>query len=322
MQNPIPVTIISGFLGSGKTTLLNHILTQNNGLKIAVIQNEFGEIGIDGELIENREQDIFELNNGCICCSVQSDLVRALQNLTKLEKPVDHLLIETTGLADPRPVAQTIVQNPLLKANYMLDGIISIADAKHLLFDIKEHREALHQIRMANIVLLNKIDLVSQKKIELTEQKIKATNPIVNSIYHTQYSRVSLEALLNLKTFDLAHLDVRSNGHPEEHQHGEGITSVSLEYLGYVDLEKLYAWLSRMMYYQQHKIYRIKGIVNLRDQDRRYVFQVVHDIIHGELGKKWDNQKRTNHFVFIGKKLNKEMLGEGFKTTLEMRNPM
>lgn len=320
MQTNIPVTIISGFLGSGKTTLLNHILTQEHGLKIAVIQNEFGEIGIDGKLIENVEQDIFELNNGCICCSVQSDLVRALENLKTLVKPVDHLLIETTGLADPRPVAQTIVQNPLVKAHYMLDGIVCIADAKHLLLDIKEHREAMHQIRMANVVLLNKTDLVSQRKLKLTEQKIRAINPIVNSIYHTQYSRVAFEALLNLKTFDLSQLDGSSNGHSEEHQHGDGITSVSLEYAGYVDLVRLYAWLSRMMYHQEHKVYRIKGIVNLIDQDRRYIFQVVHEIIHGELGKKWDNPKRTNHFVFIGKKLNKEMLREGFQTCIEMHN--
>ncbi|MCW9706285.1 CobW family GTP-binding protein [Fodinibius salsisoli] len=321
MKKPIPVTIITGFLGSGKTTLLNHILTQQHSRKIAVVQNEFGEIGIDGELIENTEEDIFELNNGCICCSVQSDLVRALENVKRLNKPVDHLLIETTGLADPHPVAQTVLRHPLVKTNYMLDGIISIADAKHLLSDIEEHREARHQIKSANVVLLNKTDLVSPEELERAEQKIKAINPIVHSIYHTQYSRLSLEALLDLKIFDLTDWEVSQNRSLKEPHHSEGITSLSLKYSGYVDLERLYAWLSRMLHHQKHKIFRIKGVANLKDRDKRYVFQVVHDIIQGEFGKEWSDQERTNQFVFIGKNINKKMLRDGFKTCIETNTP-
>lgn len=317
MKNKISVTIISGFLGSGKTTLLNHILTQQHDRKIAVIQNEFGEIGIDGELIENIDRGIFELNNGCICCTVQSDLVRALENLKLSKKPIDHLLIETTGLADPRPVAQTFIRNPLIKSDYKLDGIISIADVKHLLPDLEEHREAKHQIRSANVVLLNKADLVSQKKLEHVEQRIKEINPIVNSIYHTQYGQVPLEALLNLNVFDLTKLDLSPHGHSEEHQHSDGVTSLSLEYPGCVDLERLYAWLSLMLHLQRNKIFRVKGMVNLRDNNQRYIFQVVHKIIHGELGKPWGKQERTNRFVFIGKKLNRKLLHDGFEACLE-----
>ncbi|MCW9706284.1 CobW family GTP-binding protein [Fodinibius salsisoli] len=162
----IPVTIISGFLGSGKTTLLNHFLTQQHNHKIAVIQNEFGEIGIDGDLIENSSKGIFELNNGCICCSVQGDLIRALEDLKHTGKSFDYLLIETTGLADPRPIAHTFLNHPQIQKDYKLDGLVCMVDAKHVGLQLKESPEAKHQIRSANMLLLNKTDLVDTGELE------------------------------------------------------------------------------------------------------------------------------------------------------------
>ncbi|NBC64979.1 MAG: GTP-binding protein [Bacteroidetes bacterium] len=321
----IPVTIISGFLGSGKTTLINHILTQQHTHRMAIIQNEFGEIGIDGELIESRSQDIFELNNGCICCTVQGDLLRALYDLKQTGKPIDHLLIETTGLADPRPIAQTFLNGSNIQNDFKLDGLVCTVDAKHVQIQLKESPEAKHQIRSANMLLINKTDLVDEVEFAAVKKRLKEINPLV-ATRKTQFGQIPLKQILDIQGFDVNKIDVetRSNATDhshhfhEHHEHDDDMMSISLEYPGFVDLERLDAWLSLLLnVLQRNRIFRIKGIVNVWDEDRRYIFQVVHQMINGDYGKPWEDQERTNQFVFIGKKLNKKLLRDGFEACLK-----
>lgn len=325
MQNPIPVTIISGFLGSGKTTLVNHILTQQHGRRIAIIQNEFGEIGIDGELVESSRQDVFELNNGCICCTVQGDLLRALHDLKQTGKPIEHLLIETTGLADPRPIAQTFLNGSNIQNDFKLDGLVCTVDAKHVQFQLKESPEAKHQIRSANILLINKTDLVNEHEFAAVKKRVKEINPLV-STHKTQFGQIPLNQILDIQGFDVNEIDFEQRsddaGHSyhthEHHEHDDEMMSISLEYSGYVDLERLDAWLSLLLnVLQRNRIFRIKGIVNVFNEERRYIFQVVHQVINGEYSKPWEDQERTNRFVFIGKKLNKKLLRDGFEACLK-----
>ncbi|MDR9367198.1 MAG: GTP-binding protein [Balneolaceae bacterium] len=321
----IPVTIISGFLGSGKTTLVNYILTQQHERRIAIIQNEFGEIGIDGDLIESDSQDIFELNNGCICCTVQGDLLRALHDLKQTGKPIDHLLIETTGLADPRPIAQTFLNGSNIQNDFKLDGLVCTVDAKHIQFQLKESPEAKHQIRSANMLLINKTDLVDEHEFATVKKRLNEINPLVE-IRETQFGQVPLHQILDIQGFDVNKIDVETTSNTtdhshhthEHHEHDDDMMSISLEYSGYVDLERLDAWLSLLLnVLQRNRIFRIKGIVNLFDEERRYIFQVVHQMVNGNFGKPWEDQQRTNRFVFIGKKLNKKLLRDGFEACLK-----
>lgn len=229
MSDKIPVTVLTGYLGAGKTTLLNRILTEDHGKKFAVIVNEFGEIGIDNDLVVDADEEVFEMNNGCICCTVRGDLIRILEGLMRRKGKFDAILVETTGLADPAPVAQTFFVDADVQKQTRLDAIVTVADAKFLAARLKDAPEAKNQIAFADVVLVNKTDLVSKAELEEVEARIRGLNPYAK-LYRTQNCNVPLDAVLDRKAFELDRilaldpefLTVDEHDHDHHHDHGHG----------------------------------------------------------------------------------------------------
>jgi G3E family GTPase len=320
----VPVTVVTGFLGSGKTTLVNYILSENHGKRIAVIENEFGEIGIDDALVIDAEEEIFEMNNGCICCTVRGDLIRILGTLMKRKDKFDYILVETTGLADPAPVAQTFFVDDEIRNQLRLDAIVTVVDAKHLalhLFEEKEvgiENEALEQLAFADRVLVNKIDLVSEEELLRVEGQIRSINAGA-SIVRTQMSKVDLDWVLNAHAFELSRvLEVDPQFLEEtEHLHDQSITSVGIEADGAVDLEKINDWLGWLLREKGVDIFRMKGIINVKDFDKRFVFQGVHMLFDGQPDREWGvGERRNNKMIFIGRNLDRAELNSRFAACL------
>ncbi len=444
LNNQVPVTVLTGFLGSGKTTLLNRILTENHGKRIAVIENEFGEIGVDNDLVIGAEEEIFEMNNGCICCTVRGDLIRILGNLMKRRDKFDYIMVETTGLADPGPVAQTFFMDTEMQEKLQLDSVTTVVDAKHIWQHIDDSDEAREQIAFADVILLNKVDLVTEAELDQLEARIRGMNGAAK-IYRTKNAVVEMDKILNVGGFDLdramevdpqfmepeypfewagvynlsesAHELVLQEGpdptmkvalvpvnestdevleaavepvvmvfsadehellaggtlqpsgqlialnltadelrfdvqidrpgayalftehHPDEfqaqlfgsaglvkpvverefkpdHEHDDEVTSVGITTPGDLNPDRLNDWISDLLRTKGVDIFRMKGILSVKGEPNRFVFQGVHMLFDGRPDRPWDGEPRYNSLIFIGRNLDRAELTEGFEACL------
>ena len=345
---PIPVTVLTGYLGAGKTTLLNRILTGDHGKRYAVIVNEFGELGIDNDLVVEADEEVFEMNNGCVCCTVRGDLIRVLSGLMKRHKSstggrFDAIVVETTGLADPGPVAQTFFVDEEVKAKTRLDSVVTVVDALHIHQRLDDSREAREQVAFADQILLNKTDLVSEAGLLAVEARVRGLNPLA-PIRRTVRAEVPLETILNRRSFDLdritalepeslnpahgaaGHVHDEHCGHdhhhdhehvhdgPRGHAHNDDIKGVSLSSERPIDGQKFTRWLDQLLAERGPDILRAKGIIEVAGEDRRLVFQAVHMILEGDLQKPWRaDEKRWSRAVFIGRNLDEAALRSGFE---------
>ena len=315
MSEKIPVTVLTGYLGAGKTTLLNRILTEPHGKRYAVIVNEFGEIGIDNDLVVGADEEVFEMNNGCICCTVRGDLIRIMDGLMKRRGKFDAIIVETTGLADPAPVAQTFFVDQDVSDAAKLDAVVTVADAKWLSERLKDAPEAKNQIAFADVILLNKTDLVPADALADVEGRIRAINPYAR-VHRTQKCDVPIAEVLGRNAFDLERIieiepDFLEAGH--HHHHDEDVQSFSMRIEGEVDPDKFMPWISDLTQREGPNILRCKGIVAFPKEPRRFVFQGVHMILDGDLQADWKpNEKRESRVVFIGRSLDEEAIRTGF----------
>lgn len=317
MTPSIPVTVITGYLGSGKTTLLNRLLTYEHGRKVAVIVNEFGEVGIDSQLVMNADEEILEMNNGCICCTVRGDLIRIIGSLLERQEKFDYLVIETTGLADPAPVIQSFFMDEIMRSKTELDAVVTVVDAKHI-WDHWDSSEAQEQIAFADVILLNKMDLVLPEQIDVLKKQIRAANAIAK-IYCTQNCELMIDSILGVKAFDLKNaLAIDPEFLSEDaHEHDQTVSSISITEAGSVNSDRLTTWLNQLVQTQGQNIFRMKGILNVDNEDRRFVLQGVHMLLEGRPGKPWKpHENRPNEMVFIGRDLHELPLKEGFQSCL------
>ena len=365
----IPVTVLTGYLGAGKTTLLNRILTEEHGKRYAVIVNEFGEVGIDNDLVVGADEEVFEMNNGCVCCTVRGDLIRVLQGLMKRQstkggRGFDAIVVETTGLADPGPVAQTFFVDEDVKARTTLDSVTAVVDAKHIMLRLGDSKEAVEQIAFADQIVLNKTDLVSEDDLRHVEARIRRINPLA-PIHRAQRSNVPLDAIIGKHSFDLdriqelepqflnpahgeaGHVHDEHCGHDhghhhhdhdhvhdehcghDHHHHGhdhghghksdvhdDGVKGISLTLDKPVDGQKITVWLNELLAKRGPDILRAKGIIDVKGENKRLVFQAVHMILEGDFQREWtDKDKRYSRMVFIGRDLDEAELRAGFEAT-------
>jgi G3E family GTPase len=337
MSDKTPVTVLTGYLGAGKTTLLNRILSEPHGKKYAVIVNEFGEIGIDNDLVVNADEEVFEMNNGCICCTVRGDLIRIIEGLMRRKGKFDAIIVETTGLADPAPVAQTFFIDEEVGKKTRLDAVVTVADAKWLKDRLKDAPEAKNQIAFADVILLNKIDLVDEADLQEVEARIRGINPYAR-LHRTQHSAIALDEVLDRNAFDLDRIldiepDFLGGGHDHNHHdhhdhdhdhyhhshgvkhyHDEDMQSISLSTDKPLNPDKFFPWIQNLVATDGPAILRCKGILSFKDDPDRFVFQGVHMILDGDHQRPWkEGEKRESRIVFIGRKLPEEKIRKGFE---------
>ena len=353
MSDKIPVTVLTGYLGAGKTTLLNRILSEPHGRKYAVIVNEFGEIGIDNDLVVGADEEVFEMNNGCICCTVRGDLVRIIDGLMRRKGKFDGIIVETTGLADPAPVAQTFFVDENVGRKTRLDAVVTVADAKWLNDRLKDAPEAKNQIAFADVILINKTDLVSRDELKEVEARIRGINPYAK-VHKTERAKIPLNEILDRNAFDLDRiLDLEpefletgehhhdhdhghdhqhhddhghdsAHSHAESHAHGglkhyhdEEMQSISIASAKPLNPDKFFPWVQNLVQEDGPSILRCKGILSFKDDDERFVLQGVHMILDGDHQRAWKpDEKRESRMVFIGRHLPEEKIRQGFESCI------
>ena len=307
MSEKIPVTVLTGYLGAGKTTLLNRILTEPHGKKFAVIVNEFGEIGIDNDLVVGADEEVFEMNNGCICCTVRGDLIRIIEGLMKRKGKFDAIIVETTGLADPAPVAQTFFVDEDVSSKARLDAVVTVVDARWLKEQLHDAPEAKNQIAFADVIIINKTDLVKPEELTDVERQVRAINAYA-TIHKTVKSSVPLDAVLGKNAFDLDRiLDIAPEFLEDVHVHHDtSVKSIALTIPGDIDPDKFMPWISEFTQKEGPNILRCKGILSFKNEPKRFVFQGVHMILDGDLQREWKpDEVRQSKMVFIGHKLDR-----------------
>jgi len=343
MSDKIPVTVLTGYLGAGKTTLLNRILSEPHGKKYAVIVNEFGEIGIDNDLIVGADEEVFEMNNGCICCTVRGDLIRIIDGLMRRKGKFDAIIVETTGLADPAPVAQTFFVDDAVGQKTKLDAVVTVADAKWLKDRLKDAPEAKNQIAFADVILINKTDLVSEPELREVEARIRGINPYAK-LHRTLRSAIPLDEVLGRNAFDLDRIldiepqfleaDDHDHDHDHDHHHDhsdhhhhdhgglkhyhdEDMQSLSLKTDKPLSADKFFPWMQELVAKDGPAILRLKGILAFKDDPERFVLQGVHMILDGDHQRPWrEGEKRESRLVFIGRQLPEEKIRQGFESCI------
>lgn len=323
-QEKIPVTVLTGFLGSGKTTLVNHILTANHGHRIAVIENEFGEIAIDNDLVLNADEKIIETTNGCcLCCTARTDLIEILHTLLQRKDRFDRVLIETSGLADPNPIAQTFFVDDEVAGAFELDAIVTMVDALHIGAHLDEidqgsgHHQVTDQIAGSDRLVINKIDLVDTAAVRSLERRLRRINATAE-IMTSSYADVDLNDILGVGAFDLART-MAGDPHwleENEHFHDPGLSSVGIEVDGGVDRNAFEAWISALVDERGNDLYRLKGILAVAEDARRYVLQGIHAMFELRPSTQWGRDERRTKVVFIGRDLDRSELTRGLHSCL------
>jgi len=335
----IPVTILTGFLGAGKTTLLNYILKENHGRKIAVIENEFGEVGIDGDLVLSSEtEEIYEMVNGCVCCTaeVREDLVRIVRELVARPVRLDHILIETSGLADPYPVAQSFFINDPIADEVELDAIVTMVDAKHVAQHLEDlqldgvDNQAVDQIVCADRIVINKVDLVSADEVAALSAKIRGLNATADLVT-SSYAQIDLSKILGVGAFEatqkLMEIGAEHNHHADEHhhehehdelahEHDPSVSSVGIAVQADIDLLAFHQWISELRRDQSENLFRMKGVLAVKSEEQRYVLQGVHSLVEFRAAQPWGNEPRSSKIVFIGRDLDRAALNQRFQACL------
>jgi G3E family GTPase len=312
-----PATVLTGFLGAGKTTLINRLLDTSPNQKFALIINEFGEIGIDNQLVISEKEEIIELNNGCICCTVRGDLIRSVDQILSRYDNIDHLIIETTGLADPGPVVQSFLVDDRIQSRITLDAVVTVVDCRHFLSQIAEH-EAQEQVAFADVVLLNKLDLVEPVVVEHTIKRIRSLNRFAR-IEKNEDDFSPREKLIGIQAFDLKNILAFDPDflNDDPHEHDESVSSVAISNVGPVDGVKFNKWIYDFVQNRGPNIFRMKGILDIDSEPRRFVFQGVHMTLEGQPGKAWQKDEvRRNELVLIGRELDQDAIRQGFESCL------
>ena len=320
------VIIVTGFLGAGKTTLINRILTADHGRKIAVIVNEFGAVGIDHHLLLSSDQEVVQMNNGCVCCTVRGDLMRSLFQLMEHRSKFDTVIIETTGLAEPAPVAQSLYADEQFRREFTLDGVVTVVDAKYISDQLEHSAKLCEQIAFADLILLNKIDLVTPVQLDDVEQKIASLNKIAK-IHRTRNSEIDLAPIFDVasasqdlseKIDQIAHHDAHHHHHDHHRAHNhaphlQDISTVCIVEPGDLDANKVSRWFRSLLLEYGASIMRMKGILNLCGDPDQFLFQGVHNDFEGKPGRSWSaDEQRLNRLVFIGRKLDQDRITKGF----------